>query len=101
MMQRALCIGVGKVDLNACCVQLQLPVYLYECILAVHSAVITLAEDLNVLLELLSLRHAHDATPLIVYFHSIHVAIGLLFLLPFNQSQPVDEGKQNMGAREK
>jgi len=92
---------VGKVNVNACWVELQLRVYLYECIFAVHSAVITLTEYLNVLLELLSLCHAHDATPLIVYFHSIHVAIGLLFLLPFNQSQPVDEGKQNMGAREK
>ena len=93
MMQRALCITVGWVGLNACCVELQLPVYLYERIFAVHGAVITLAEYLNVLLELLSLCHAHDATPLIVYFHSIHVAIGLLFLLPFNQPQPVDQGQ--------
>ncbi len=84
---------MGKVDVNASCVELQLPVYLYESIFAVHSAVITLAEYLDVLLELLSLCHAHDATPLIVYLYSIHVAIGLLFLLPFNQPQPVDQGQ--------
>lgn len=92
------CGGLGR--LNACCVELQLPVYLYECIFAVHSAVITLAEYLNVLLELLSLRHAHDATPLIVYLHSIHVAIGLLFLLPFNQPQPVDQEQAQHRAME-